>query len=1256
MTSNDPAVGVVPVRLDALLVNADVRKHEKHSRAGLRFRSDFEDPEPLGTDFTPLTEQDNGVHLHWHLPEAVAQGLLDSSRPGAEVAFPPAPNRWLVIRYHHPQGGGLNDAPTAAGWLVRSDYHSADPTLATSPVASDLWLGTSVDLSTDTWEEKDTGRTQLTSQGIRRGPRVPAFCVFQPYCRNVFSFHDPLTGHADGKLYLSYRVIGWNSHPDDDVASPAHLEHLLNFLGDPATVTTDVERTRLAMEFLGFEPVGQTAGTRSLYHGTVLGLYWDKGRDRPPRRHFPSDVGNSVRLAVGHAAPDAVAALVEGTLPRTGDHPTDEACRVVADHLRAFHTGKLGVMERVVGGAAEQRHALDTDEHRDWFGPVPGGTVWQVSDDRTTGADPLPPITYDQLRAALTSLNRAQRRLDQAARDAADLRCRLGDLWWLKGRYDSARHRPDFDIGSCEQHLTPDIEIEPPPLAAEWQRAWERAREAASARNTALTNLRGVLPTGWSVKATPREPFYEPVDPVVLVRGAGQPHSGLRRGTPRPRRTTDQILTGIRYTPTDTDVPVVFTAPATPHLPKNGASATSGLPQTMREAVARLQRELSVLHDLARYRMGQEPTLRDSGTDLWDPARITTNTGEKPPEGTEAWRQPWTPLSLAWTADCYPLPEKAADGTSLWAFDGTRRTLSSDAGAKKDVQERHEKNGAYVTLSGRALVTSVPTFTLCRGVDAHQRTFPGSPREFDTFRATADTWDLLSQSLSGVRAALLRRAPGAARAPEPDGLPGLLTSPQAIWPRPDGTAHQPVPAAQMALREAVLLDTFGQATSKIIGTTKYAPHLSRYLTPPYSVDKSDDGKRFFQLPPRLAQPARLCLTPLEHAAVAGDLDRPVDADSDPLLTTSTPVCGWLTVRNLPSPETFVLTVHGRDGTALGEVRRVGPAGHLAVTWWPLPDSTLRVPEDLFGAAFAASDPALAGFLRGLVDRDADAITHGGSQTSKPTRFAELAAALHTALLHLPPPPPDGPAMAAGRVLALVRLRVHLELDGTPRTDPRWNKVFHTTEDTDPAYRTRRWPVRLGTATDPTDGLIGYFTNADSNSLPGDTSYELLRTVHPATGAYTRSIADGAHLTVAARPAALSVEPRDAAYLTALVEPRLAIHAHTDIQPVARFRMPPSAVDATAERLPLSLPIGPVLARVRATTGATPRRHITLPPPSAAGRWEFAALGHTRPRAWQHLDLTSEQGQSPLEPVAPDAHTGYLTRRPSRQDHRAQENP
>ncbi|MFH8565711.1 hypothetical protein [Streptomyces sp. NPDC017988] len=1270
--SENSSVTIVPVRLDALLLNRNmldktVQEAQPYYRRRLDFSDAFSDCQPAPLDHSDLKAgKDAGIRLHWQLPpKTLGRGRIRAEDgPAAGVTFPAAPNRWLVLRYYHPDTSSPTAPPQVAGRLVESDF-TDDGTLATSPVAKDTWMGRHLDLSAETFPYTAAGKTKLTALGPTPYADLPTFAVFQPYCEDVFSLHDPLKATATSdagtlaKGHLSYVVIGWHGDAGDEPA--AALPELLDFYGDTVPHEDTAAFAELAAERLGWRSGALTTATHALYQGLSLGIRWNPAGIAPTTPYKPTDPDQMVMTAYGHETAEATATLVEHTLPAPPTHDTgttgpSEEARQTAALLRAFHSGHLEDMDRAAGGLSAQHGLLATAGHRDAFTPHPSGTQWQVHS--TTAKDPLTDAQYAAVRPRLAALNDAQQALDQAGSTVADARRQVADLWWLGGRWDEtgSAYRP----AGFDTKATAELD---PTATGTAARALSDAVAALPALRKkvtdALQELNKVLPKGYEARPSPTAPYYSPMDPVVVLRGTGR-HESLRPETDLPVRAPEEVLSGTLYlkkSANDSTVVFTVTAPTSPLLPSpHGNAAVNLLPDETRRAAARkLAGELYLLHALATYRRRNE-SLTD-GSALHDAQRVSV-AGTWPPE-TRAWQQPWRPLLLAWKITCYPLPhdkdDKAPDG--YWTFNGTIRRLRTDESVKNAVQGRFGVSSHFFHLTGRSLLTPVPTFTLQGRIDTHHKTFPGEEAGFDTFKNKAGSWDLQSQTLTGVRAALARRAPAPARGTVPAKLVSLLAGAAGPWPEPRRGHHQLIPAAHLAIEQAVLLDTFGQAVTVL--STKDDKHLAdkpyraRRLRPGYAVDKKHSD-RFIELAPRLRQPARVALTPLAHTCTTGP-DRVADPATDPLLRHDSPVGGWLLARHTARPDRFTLALYTPDGRALGELLRIGGPARPAVGWQSLPDSPLHRPEDVFTPAFAAAHPMLAGFATALLDRDADAIALGKAEpTDRPARLAALASAIDAGLLHTTYRPAVGTALAAGYPLALVRLRLHLELDGTPRTDPNWGTekqgygtVFTKPEKLDSAYLTRRWPVRLGTQADVADGLIGYYAHSDTPAQPGATDYHRLHTVHPVDGGghYTRTITTGNHLAVPALPRSRTI-PRDkAVYLTVLMDPRQALVAHTDLLPATTFRLPAVGVQDILDRMALSVPLGPALARTAPPAYPDEAPRLTLPAPSAAGHWAFAALeAHEGgpETAWHHYQLTAGHHQTRLEANAPQARHGYLT--------------
>lgn len=239
---------IVPVEVHALLATRDVANFDDFRRWSPRY------PWTFSKDFRSNAEPpiqhsegnpEEGIHVQWQLPEALATGVID---PATGVStFPLVPNRWLVVRYAEVRG-----VMKAAGFLVHSDYlekadggpvESAftpfvDPNPDRPPRAD--YIGRVHPLTAGRWSEPADRPLFLTAIGSG----LPAFAAFAPYHENVFLFHDTLADLKASESYpppctVSYCVIGWYSKDSADILKTARdLKGLLPPTPTPTTWPT----------------------------------------------------------------------------------------------------------------------------------------------------------------------------------------------------------------------------------------------------------------------------------------------------------------------------------------------------------------------------------------------------------------------------------------------------------------------------------------------------------------------------------------------------------------------------------------------------------------------------------------------------------------------------------------------------------------------------------------------------------------------------------------------------------------------------------------------------------------------------------------------------------------------------------------------------------------------------------------------------------------------------------------------------------
>lgn len=1230
---------IAPIHVEAFVANA--RNTKTLCRWTLHFGDTRTHPEPDPFDCVATDKIGAGVYLHWQLPDALTRGRANLTTNPDLLVHPPIPNRWVVVRYH--RAGKLTTAPTCdAGWVVESDHLGTRAKPGTSAYlhkGEPATIGRRHDLQKSPWPGATTD-PGFTLTAI--GPGLPAFASYQPYNADVLSMHDPLTGVAKG--WLSYLVIGWHAKPEHDPVSTEQINDLVAFFTDAAPATTRTsDLVAEALDALGWTTTDTLAAKRSLYVGHVLSLEW-RTDQAPLSPREPRNPTNTVNIAMGSSSADALTPLLDAV---KGTKSSWDFTSL----LNAFHTGFLDVLDTAPGRAAAST-LLDDAVHATWFRPSPGGTAWRlIAEERD--ADTGQPRPSDRQLSALRELNTTQRRLDRARSREAGLRRRLYDLWWAR----DVVHAPDGFAEKANKQLDPQ---EPDSLAARAASAAADTREHLRVRRNLIRRfpLRDSDGRPFTLKAVPERPFHEAQDPVSVLCGAGAdpttsvPDAGRTLPCRTPKEVIDSAKIGGK----------TFTAPSTPLQPKHFGDLEQQL-KAMKIpwlVIKGLLGEFSVLEAAAAHHVHgrSKVPLREALTPDGDNKRL--------PAVLAAWEQPWSPLYLMWDVGVHPLPfGMAADGTKgeHWTFRNGRFRFTT-AGKGTAAESR--------SAAGRAGLAPVPMFTLSRRADAHRDTYSAAESAaFHLFAQQVRQWDLLSQPLDGVNAWPARRRPGFDD-PSPKSAAGrpVMPAPPSTVPDP----HSPqgwsaVRTAQFAFSRVVVVDRFGQ-TVTVVRTTepeKFPPRRAD------SVDCGNDEKlpknnkchlpqntyRYVHLAPRLHQPARLRLDLL--SARTGGV-RPLDPHTDPDMVTDTAVCGWLmlrrTGRGTPTnadSEHRRLVVFDAEGRGLGELGVIGPSGRTpsrrAVGWRPLHGSRHVEPADVF----ADTSPHLPDLLRALVDRNADAIARGAStrgpnDPDKPRRLHELLNAVETGLMFITPVGDDRKArltQLVGRPLALVRLRLSLDLDtaplpAAPQDDANWTYLHSPPPDTGHPLWTMRWPVQLGKGEDLRDGLIGYYAHAAA-AQPVKTVYDAFHLVHKPNGTghtYVTHFDDGHVLSLPARPVHTE-DPSASRYVTLLMDPWSEVTAAMDIVPATSLRLAPGAVDAVLSRLHTAVPVDALLAPTR--HGTTSTDNLVVPLPTEFDAREHKGTWWERTgRDWHTTPIEPADPAARLPHRRPEVRSGFLT--------------
>ncbi|MCY9694352.1 hypothetical protein [Paenibacillus alginolyticus] len=884
---------LVPVEIKTLLVNDQVRIEQNFQRWSHNYRTmlqSYISPEPKpfagnANDFN-ANSANNGVYLHWTLPQALRRGKHESS--SGVTTFPYVPNRWLVVRY-----SGDPTSRIATAWVVESDF--TDPNHGTAPymdpaknIPTATAIGRKVKLNDPQW--KETGNPDLFLTAV--GPGNAEFASYQPYVENVFSIHDTLDGITTPQS-LSYLVAGWYSNPSKDILSTGSgFKDILNKLNWKVTGDTT-------------ECVDV-----SIYHGLVLGLEWQNTKLPSSRR--PSDTRN-ISLAVGNTAVDSLTAMIHS---QAGMDTT-----INPELLEAFQYGIVPPLDQPDGELVVQ-----SEIHKAWFSSYPGGYFWEIVDTPNDGITP-PPISKeeaDKEAALLAQLNRDQAAYDDAARVLADMQWNLYVYWWKQGNANSL---PKYPAGMSPEQFA--AELDPKNLQGllyQVNRQIEKVNQLEAKvpnGNTPQKLLVSIkkyaetecLPASRQLKRGNAGRFFEANNPVLVIKGAGA-DSLLTDDQALICRFADSVVTGFQYN----------------GQPITATSMSGGIPQldttNLPGVIPNLLNEFFFLDPMnaamvATFALNDSATITAVATAMAAPENFI---GTVPALDLSQWiEQPWSPLYLMWQVVYYPISRTTGD-TPNWSFDGTCFHWNG----KGAVTDDHA-----IVLSGRVFLTPQCSFNFKAQLDRYLSQYPNTGLQaIENFITQTDQWDFLSQALDGFNQQLALRDTAANLAPfDPDiaaavgssadyaPLPGASQAvPFQGWPASD---FQPWRSGQFYFSRLMLVDRFGQSIEVVNSKTQsFLPLIvAEGLQPDIPVKTQYP---MVQTPPRALQPGRLRFDYV--SAVKDDLILNLDMDVNP-------VCAWI----LPNHIDQSLVCFDNQGKALGEIYVVtNDLQQDVVTWEAAP--------------------------------------------------------------------------------------------------------------------------------------------------------------------------------------------------------------------------------------------------------------------------------------------------------------------------------
>ena len=445
--------------------------------------------EPLEAGFSPQNPLGAGIHLHWELPDAFRRGTQPPEL-GAAIVFPPAPDRYLVIRYLSLWNGSAWDAPQSNAWIVESDFVSPTLTpdstgvirpaisvpLPSSPgfgVQPYMFMGRVVDYAS--WDPSseppsnylpsfngpDGHALYLNSTGFVGA----SFSSYYPDCCSVFGFWDhfkdvpavyqAIANDTPVQFKVSYQVIGWlqdaASDPLSGVAATvtqqydAYVAQCVAQKVPVVTTPADVFGTLMTSSLrwsVHTEDVPYTLNPdktlatltvpeQTMCSGLVQEIVWNM-LQAPGTTSFLS-TGNPQSPAiwldtVELAVGNTPIEALSAILKKDVSGSTNDP-NLLTNYEYLLDALQLGLLQ---GLESQPNKLISLDEilHERAFNQTTGGFVWTV-EPIGASEDPNTEITLPlDLAEQLSLLNNAQKKYDQARAAVEQMRRQLFFDWF----------------------------------------------------------------------------------------------------------------------------------------------------------------------------------------------------------------------------------------------------------------------------------------------------------------------------------------------------------------------------------------------------------------------------------------------------------------------------------------------------------------------------------------------------------------------------------------------------------------------------------------------------------------------------------------------------------------------------------------------------------------------------------------------------------------------------------------------------------
>lgn len=786
--------------------------------------------EPFETD-SQISEDLQGIHLHWFLPDALTQmQQVEDEQGEVSQIFPAAPNRWLLTRNFRKNEDEKDSTCVSRSWIIESDFVSTQSKYqnsATVPWLNDeipwRYLGRAITL--ETWSGEDT-QAERFERLTAIGHGDPSFSLYYPNCRNVFGFHDDLEDLDDYYAetgQLSYSVIGWYVDEQEDPLSQAQKAGELKECLD--------EFNWLVEKGSNIEQI-----SKILCCGMLQDVNWDRDREYISREINKNEI---VTVGIGNRVTDGLSALLAGMAgAENSEIKSQQQQENLLDTMQVNHLDQLEKVDAI--------HDLETSLHKNTFSAETGGILWGISakDPETNQQEK---ILSRELLVQLDELNNKQTLFNKLMFEQESIKQQTFFDWYkyMYYRHDSYTRKDleEMQINDAlfQQFLEPDSDPDGELKSLDIQIKGLAGKLQQGIGKHLVLNFDRVASR-----------FFKPDDPVILLAG-----ESMRSTLPHS---------------TDSQLPCMLEQKLLAPFTSDKSNVYKNLPG----CVGQLMSDLLIADPSRNTKTFEENSVGEKFMQL-----ITGN----------LWNVPWNPLFMHWTIDYQELKNVDDQDVPVHFPEdviSSRFTLSEQ---RTDLVERHSKLTRSAKYEGITILNpnAVESFTKLAKLYARKLV---KNEAISQALQKVDATPVLSQTLSGFHDALMMKS-GEMLFPfdDPDADEIVTKLHQRInafvgefnryKPTPN-KFFNPLRAGKMEIDRIRVVDTFGQYRD-IRPQTVYASKSLRLKKSDQTGLKKDSKPEIF-LPPRLVQESRILFR-----WIPGESQSMETND----YTASSPVCGWI---------------------------------------------------------------------------------------------------------------------------------------------------------------------------------------------------------------------------------------------------------------------------------------------------------------------------------------------------------------------------